>query len=362
MKTAIVLAFERLPLRLLGCYGGETATPAFDRLAVDSIVFDSHLAENVDPTAASHTWWTGQRQMPASRNQETITLPRLLTDAGIEVTAAAEPPSSPALACPLPGCMSVDSSSGSQKLLQHAQTVLSTAESDARSHRLFWWQSAGLSLPDVELAARFAHPVAQVRALDAELSCFEETVQSFPRSADAEILFILTAAQGVDLGEHNNLPEAFQLPETLRPLSDATVHSPLLVSVSGVSGSRRRELVQTVDLLPTIADWFGVPITESAFAGKSLLPLLRDDSDPETPAREFVCYRHGDEAFGIRTEDFALLAADTALAEEAEPGDDERRLFVKPDDVWDVHNVAGQEPEIVAALLGELREFVNPHD
>ena len=42
----IVLTFDRLPARLLACYGNEwMETPAFDQLAARSTVFEQHFAE-----------------------------------------------------------------------------------------------------------------------------------------------------------------------------------------------------------------------------------------------------------------------------------------------------------------------------
>ena len=63
--NVIVLSFDRLPSRLLGCYGNALIeTPGFDRLASESIVFDEHYAEDLRTDAASHAWWTGCYHFP----------------------------------------------------------------------------------------------------------------------------------------------------------------------------------------------------------------------------------------------------------------------------------------------------------
>ncbi|MCH8829965.1 MAG: hypothetical protein IID45_10355, partial [Planctomycetes bacterium] len=63
MKIAVVLTFESLPLRFLGCYGClEHNTPCWNRLASESVLFDRHFAENLDPAAKNHAWWTGRSQ------------------------------------------------------------------------------------------------------------------------------------------------------------------------------------------------------------------------------------------------------------------------------------------------------------
>lgn len=57
----IVLTFDRLPARLLACYGNEwMETPAFDQLAARSTVFEQHFAELPGEAGPAHPWWTGQ--------------------------------------------------------------------------------------------------------------------------------------------------------------------------------------------------------------------------------------------------------------------------------------------------------------
>lgn len=68
---AVVLTFDRLSLRFLGCYGNQwVETPNFDRLAAEAVVFDQHFAEDVDPQAAHHAWWTGRYQFPLSPHEQ----------------------------------------------------------------------------------------------------------------------------------------------------------------------------------------------------------------------------------------------------------------------------------------------------
>jgi arylsulfatase A-like enzyme len=57
----IVVTLDRLPARLLACYGNEwVETPGFDQLAARSTVCDQHFAELPGPAGPSHPWWTGQ--------------------------------------------------------------------------------------------------------------------------------------------------------------------------------------------------------------------------------------------------------------------------------------------------------------
>ncbi|HUG91331.1 MAG TPA: hypothetical protein VML55_10885, partial [Planctomycetaceae bacterium] len=63
-----MLTFDRLPARFLGCYGNEdAATPAFDWLAAESVVFEFHYCEHAAAEAPGHAWWTGRHHFPHPR-------------------------------------------------------------------------------------------------------------------------------------------------------------------------------------------------------------------------------------------------------------------------------------------------------
>ena len=64
---AIVVTFDRLATRLIGCYGNEwIETPNFDRLAATSTVFDNHFTDSVGPLAG-HAWLTGRHAFRSGR-------------------------------------------------------------------------------------------------------------------------------------------------------------------------------------------------------------------------------------------------------------------------------------------------------
>lgn len=357
MKTAVVLALERLPLRLPGCYGGDVATPNVDRLAADAMVFDRHFAADVDDRAAAHAWWTGRRQVSDADERPSATAGwwDALQTAGVEIVALAEPADSPALRCPIPECVSVAGTPGTERLLRDAAQRLGARSGPPSGDRLFWIQSAALPRPEGDPAEAYRRAAERVKTLDAALGPLREALDALHGTCGGETLFVLTAAQGADLGEQEQLPDDFRLPGDLRRLADAAVRAPLLAGVDGrQAGTRCRQLVQTLDLAPTLVAWFGANADGLDFDGTSLLPYVRGEC-AESPPREVLCYADDRRAFGIRTREFSLLVSPAALDAD-EPAADECRLFVKPDDVWDVHNVAAQEPEVVASLLQALRE------
>ena len=65
--NALVVTFDQLPLRMLGCYGNDwIATPHFDRLSAESVVFDAHFADATSHSQPSDAWWTGQHRLRSS--------------------------------------------------------------------------------------------------------------------------------------------------------------------------------------------------------------------------------------------------------------------------------------------------------
>jgi len=69
---AIVLTFDRLPAHLLSCCGNEwIETPAFDRLAARSILFEEHYAETADAAGPAHPWWSGRLERFPGHSEDT---------------------------------------------------------------------------------------------------------------------------------------------------------------------------------------------------------------------------------------------------------------------------------------------------
>lgn len=63
--NVIVFALRGCPVSALGPYGNEwIATPNLDRLAAEGVVFDRHVSDCPDPTAAGRAWRTGRHQVP----------------------------------------------------------------------------------------------------------------------------------------------------------------------------------------------------------------------------------------------------------------------------------------------------------
>jgi iduronate 2-sulfatase len=130
-------------------------------------------------------------------------------------------------------------------------------------------------------------------------------------------------------------------------LAEETVHTPLFVRVVGMNrGVRRQELVQTVDLFPTLTEWFGIDRSGWDLDGESLLPIVRGD---KAQPRSHAFITGGQGRFGIRSNEFYLVTRGGDAQDASN-----RRLFAKPEDTWETNDVASQSPDVVDELLAKI--------
>jgi len=180
-----------------------------------------------------------------------------------------------------------------------------------------------------------------VALLDAALGRLLEQIDH--DAATSPTLLVVTAGQGLTVREPGKLTNDYEL------LAEETIHTPLFIRLPNASPrSRRQELVQTVDLLPTLAEWFGVDVSAIPLDGQSLMPLARGESGSQRPIAITVA---SPKITGIRTNDFYLVNRQIDGEH-----DIERRLFAKPDDIWEVNDIAAQDPGVVDQLARQLAE------
>lgn len=144
---------------------------------------------------------------------------------------------------------------------------------------------------------------AAVSSLDGEVG---RLIEVFRRAGlDQSATWVFTSGYGYPLGEHGVIG-----PGGARMHVEST-HLPLIVRIPGMRAGRVASFTRPADL------------------GN----LLRD---PLAPIRDrvFVCSRLGAEV-GIRTADWTFLPA----------SDHPPRLYLKPDDLWEVNDVAARHPD-----------------
>lgn len=302
---AVVVSFDCLPVAWIGCYGNmSVSTPRLDALAAEAVAFDSCYA--ADATAG--------------RAATGLSLMEQLCQSGV-----------------------------------HCFTECADAWRDARrdeTHTLAWVQWARARSGQFENAQQAAAVrdefAARIHALDSE---FGRWLDERPDVLSDDTLLVVTAAAGAVLFPHPNLAKG--CPAIIDPI----VHVPLIVRAgpSEQCGTRRRGLVSVVDIEATICAWLGIAHRRE---GHSLLPVLRGETER---VRDAVMFRREYVGSGVRTEEFSCLmpaglpspgaGSDWDFSQPQRPW-----LFAKPDDAWDMLDVAAQHPDELERLVRLLVE------
>ncbi len=417
-RRAVVVSFDHLHAGFVGCCGNDwVETPNFDRLATEAVVFDQHFCENLDTAAANHAWWTGRCQFPLdpqrqrgcppfvdalhSRNVATC----LIVESDGSDDADVAPPFGEVISSPgVDGFDAAEAETPFARLVARCREWLRES-SPRKGPALLWMKSRGVPSPWVPpqafgelyldefgLAGEPDDEVAagsEAAAADEDAGAPDERVSQVgaDRSLDwryaaamyaayvtlidrglgrllgalretpgwEQALLIVTAAAGQSLGEHEPVGA-----ET-NPLRSESLQTPLWIRVPGTDqgGTRRQALVQSIDVAPTLIDWFcgaaDVKPTEppgAGVAGRSLLPLIWNQTVAQ---HEWLIMGRGRAEWGIRTPEFFYV----------EPGDgnietDGSRavLFEKPPDRWDQSDVLSQYPQVAEELRTALRREI----
>ena len=339
----------------LGAYGNEwVATPNLDRLAAESVVFDRHISECSTPEAANAAWlphgpppgsvliranhpetdsppefyagWSEvfdarPREEDASPQDELLrVLPNVLRQ--MESRAAGFIPAgldatSPAGMNPAARLIWIEI----DRLLPPwdvSQDVFEAyiADEDEEIEKIEPLADPELGSFDTSDAAAWewlhASFAAVVTALDAELGAAFEILRE--RGLDKSATWVLTSDYGLPLGEHGIIgPEGSELHEEL-------VHVPLIVRKPDAADAGRR-------------------VADMTRPGSLTEPLLAPR------AHDVVVSRMGTSA-AVRTEQWALIV----------PAEGSPKLFAKPDDRWEVHDVAAMHEDVVQELLKRINE------
>jgi arylsulfatase A-like enzyme len=181
-----------------------------------------------------------------------------------------------------------------------------------------------------------------VALLDTGLGRLLETIEQ--SAASSPTLVLLTAAQGLSARDSGVLRDEWE------QSADEIVHTPLMIRPAGLNhGMRRQSLTQPLDLFPTLLEWFGIEGPATALEGQSLLPAIRgQQSEP----RRLAFGADGQSIQTVRTADHYFVQK--SAEQGSEPA---RRLFAKPEDAWEVNDLAGQLPQLVEELAGESERF-----
>jgi arylsulfatase A-like enzyme len=377
--NAICLVFDRLHTGYLGAYGNTwIETPAVDRLASQSFLFDQALIDTPDLSRLYHSYWQGCHALCAHGSaHERPTLAATLREAGVSTALATDEP----LVARHPLAADFDEIIELDPPLQYY-----VAEEIDRTHfaRCFleiinwlqaapkpfmlWCHLAGLgTIWDAPLSFRrayreegdpdppsgaevperivtkdhdpdellgFMHCYAgQVSLLDSCLEAFGDFLGGL--TAAEELLLAITSSRGFPLGEHGRIGPCDEA------LYGELVQVPLMLRFADGRGAAARSqmLVGAANLWATFLHWWQKEPVPSLSTATSLLPAVQEEV---VAVRDRLCIAGSGPERAMRTPAWYLR-----LASEAE-------LYVKPDDRWEVNNVSSRCQEVVEGLQEAL--------
>ena len=349
----LVVTIDRLPAWILPAYGATwVATPAIDRLAARGVVFDGVVATSDDPRDAVRELLAWAAGRPAAVAVVTDDPAAVDGACGGEVTVV------PVVSPPHPAA--------DEPATNLARLFAATAAIvGRRRHEVVWchagslgmsWDApagfreayvdpddppppAGAAVPDLaitrdtdpDLVAGLRHVFAgQVTLLD---RCLGHVVDA----AGDRCTILLAGVRGMPLGLHGRLG-----PGPLPPYAELVRLPAILVEAAGrMAGQRYGGLVTPADLGETLAETAGVAAAsaDEPWQGRSLASLFSDWAVAERD-RVIVTGREG---VAVVTPAWHLIR----LPHTEEPV---LRLYAKPDDYFDLCDVADRCPAVIEGL------------
>lgn len=388
-RRALVLVFDRLNPGFLGPYGNTWVdTPAANHLAAQSTLYEFALTNSPHLDEVYHSYWTGNAHGTAPAAAAPRRLAELLSELGCSSELLADDPDvlhhadaaefSDRLRLEVepPQCLA-DDLDQTQLAQFFAAAIERTLAADAPD--LLWCHSGALNVawdaprsyrerfvesgdpppldicqpverdlthnydPDELLGVVQAY-AGQIAAWDACLAALLEAVaERAAEASDKNWLVAVTSPRGYPLGEHLRIGPCDQA------LYGELLHVPLFLWNTDGTGKleRRTSPAQPHDLFATLLRWFGGVVPANSWANDLLAPF---DSRATVP-RE-LAWAQTAEQMAIRT---------PAWFYRKTPNSGE--LFAKPDDRWEVNELARRCPEVVEqldTLADSIRSCTSP--
>lgn len=379
--NAICLVLDRLNQGFLGPYGNTwVETPHFDRLASQAFVFDQALTDTPQLQRLYRTYWHGWHAMrgddpPGDRPgllallgergvktvlwTDSAEMVHLSLSAGFteQIHDEAPPASGPAgsieqthLARSFAGLTETLASLGEPFLVWcHLASLGTTWDAPWEFRSRYQEEGDPEPLESAEVPCQMLRPghdpdeplraaqayAGQVTLLDVCLGGLLEFLEQSPLGS--RTLLSVTSARGLPLGEHLRVGACDDA------IYGPLVQVPLVLRLPDGSGAaaRSQTLVEPADLWATLLDVFEVRARAPSPTGRSLLATVRADAPLGRDRLGVVAGRQR----AIRTPAWYMRV------------DEERELFAKPDDRWEVNNIARRFPEIADAVEATLTEF-----
>ncbi len=382
IADSIVVTVEGLGTTLLGAYGAATArTPNLDGLAARGTLLDQCFLDSMDLVTQLSSLWTGQHALGHGSNPSTMTLwqqcdrrqvPAMLLTDNSQVASHAEQS----------GCeqvVYVEPTSSARPIGETEEAQLTGVFAHAADQisggrqGLIWVHSQGLRLPwdaPMELRQSFRDPddpdppdssapgcqkigadtdpdlvIGWQQVALAQAHLIDESIgwlwAAAAQAASPNWRWLLAGLGSVPLGEHGRLGHCSgQLWGT--ELATAAV---LLPGDQEPLPRRRSELLQLPDLYAMLATWLDLepvhPWGQDILGAKICDRPLHWD-----PAFQLALVHHDDQRW-IRCPAWSAVLGPQ----------ESNRLFVKPDDRWEVTEVADRRPDVLEQLESLADKF-----
>lgn len=378
LPSAIIFVVDRLGAGFLGPYGNTwVETQSCNRLASEGLLCEFAVSDSPSLETVYRSYWTGRHAMDGRPAEET--LPGAATKAGLKTILLTDEP----LVAEHPLAAGF-----AEKILLPSEEVATAAKEIEETHiarltqaameiiarqqepYLLWIHSRGMSgawdapleyrnafrdeddpqpgeftAPphikresgfDPDELLRYVHAFAgQVTVMDLCLGALLDAADEHRMAKDT--LFAFTSPRGYPLGEHGQVG----------PVEDALygeiLSVPLVIRLPRKCGAlmRSQELVQPHDLHDLLL---------SQFVASTPSLLLNIAEGKDHPPRDIAC--------AVAKGERAVRTPAWFLREVCAGGDEPRvELFAKPDDRWEVNEVASRAAEVVDDLKATLNGF-----
>lgn len=381
--NGICLCVDQFHSGMVGAYGNTwIETPAIDRLAAEGFVFDQFLADSLAIESLYRSCWFGRHAMIGKEASPPLdeALPAIAKAAGAKPVLLTDDPR----IATLPGAAAFSErivlpvQSPAAPVADAEATSLARAfvrlisRIDSLKGPFFAWchlgslgrtwdapwemrrQYAEAGDPDPPEGAAVPSLVLDgaedpdlvwgiTQAYAGQISLLDLCVGTLMSAmAEAqwgrETALVLVGLRGFSLGEHGRVGPAGG------HLGGESIHAPLLVRLPDptLASARSQCLVQTPDLYATWREILSGRPAAPGLGAASLVPLIREEAEAW---RDRLGVLGSGSWRAFRTPAWYLQR------------DQADRLFAKPDDRWEVNDVADRHADIASALAGMLAEY-----
>ena len=175
-------------------------------------------------------------------------------------------------------------------------------------------------------------------------------------------LIVLTSDHGEQLGDHHLLGKIGYF--------DQSYHIPMIVrdpgaQADGTRGTIVTQFTETIDTMPTLLDWMGLPVPRTC-DGRSLLPFVHDGAAPPGWRSEVhyefdfrdLFYSKPESALGLRMDDCSLAVTQDEHYKYVHFGAMAPLFFDLNADPGQLHNVAAQ-PSYAPLILKYAQKMLD---